>query len=221
MIGITNKVKVFAVFTTLMVLVNVVSISAQEEKGNLFIGNLMDEEITEFIIFPSKEHYLQNRSVAAFQDIQINKDSILGVVIPDYMTGFEFFDIEIVTGDNTSFTKKGVKIDFISEKTPTLYLSATDKNIANDLLEAAPGFVATTVPVFFTTARIAIAPTAKTAVAATAKTAGASFLSKISFLAIPKVGTLIACGALLISGVWNLYNNLVTPNELWVQVDYN
>ena len=206
MTNFTKKVKVFTVFTTLAVLVNVVSVSAQVLRPNLNIRNLTNEEITEFIISPSREHFPRNGKAAAFQNLQISNGSISNVDLSGhaYITGFDFFDIEIVAGDNT-FTKMGVPIDFSNGKIPTLVLSTTDMDmdITGELIGTAANFALTAGPLIFaTTKKVAL---------------------KAGLLAIPKAGILLFCGAvgiLVYEGI-SIYNRMSGPGQFRVQVYYN
>jgi len=200
MTNFTKKVKVFTVFTTLAVLVNVVSVSAQVLRPNLNIRNLTNEEITEFIISPSREHFPRNGKAAAFQNLQISNGSISNVDLSGhaYITGFDFFDIEIVAGDNT-FTKMGVPIDFSNGKIPTLVLSTMDMDITGELIGAAPNLALAASPLIFTTTKK---------------------VARVALLAIPKVGIILFCGALVVEGI-SIYNRMSGPGQFRVQVYYN
>jgi len=210
MLGTRQKV-LMAVMAAALVLGNVASAAAQAAATKLIVVNDAGSGITEFVISPSREHYRGNSSCFAVEGIKESDGAAFALSLPDDMKGIGFFDIEIVAGGKKFATKKGVKIDFSSAKTPTVYLSTVEKDLTEGLKNAVPALA--TAAFFVTTKRIV--PKAGAAVLAAALPKAGLFLN------IPYLGWILAGGILIVEGAFLLYDHAIATGDLWVQVDYN
>ena len=199
------------VVAIVFVLGNVVPALAQTAGARLIVVNGTGAGITEFIISPSSEHYPKNSSCFALDDLKAGNGATFAVVLPKDMTGIGVFDIAITAGGKKFTTKKEVKIDFLSGKTPTLQLSTTDKDLIYGLKNAVPTLA--TAGFFATTRKIA-------------PKAGAMALGSVLTKAglstvIPYIGWIVAGGIILVEGAFLLHDYVFAAGDLWVQVDYN